>query len=1072
MKFKYILILFYSLIISNLANGQCVISDSIYYIFTTGSTTITAFPGFSWLPRTNINALSTNLYTEGRSSNPKLASVSTSIYASAPLKSNIFFGGDDNSNGHANTQILSKKTFSLKDGPITVRGTFFNRSGDPLYNESYIGIMPANYTYYSPLDNDLGGLANRQGIATGYVATSNNAILLDHGTTTDLTKTIKGPINAIMKPAGKWYTIESTFQLIGTDLYLISSYYNDGGGNQQPLGAMVKIGNTSTMDWLDNLVVFMGIDDMASDLTIIKRTCKTKQCRIEDSTVFDMIKTNFTRTSIPSVSNIRGTDFNSITTPLAIEGVAINDSFYSNANIAYTPAGNRTNIFFGGDKFSPQAQHSASITTKKTYNILDGPLTIEADFFNRSDDPLYNESYIVIVPKNYTWYNGWLTGSINSFEGIRIGARPYATLIVDAKDQNTPDNIIKPLTTHNYAANGKWYKLLVTFDTLNNNLIISDIKTDGGNGYKNIYTTPIIIGDLSNFPWINECRAQVLVDDLIDTLRIIKKNCYSSKCIITHNQNINYCNSITSKSILELFNINNLPIKDSDGSFRLVAFNNQYFHVNLDQYPLNGSKLSLNRPEGRWRIKFTSNCGSADSIDITILPKPLVYLKKEKKLCENKLPFNPDQWIDSLTPLNTEWHWQGKNYFSSQIHSLNLPDSIWIYGNTLSLALKSNNGCTDTIKTVNYTLQRMPIISINNKNSLFCKTQYAELKSSTKYTNGIIWIKNTDADGQFNSLYASQTDYYPGNNDTSRGISKIFLQSIPPIPNICPNATDSTLLKWRNPPKIRIKDSVKNCIPFSSVFTAQEISGIPVHDILFTWLINNQQESLHLPSISKTFTAQGIFDLSLTTIDTLSKCTTYNQFNKYIYAYPKPNVMFTTEPDEWTMINNPVFKTQNKSSIDASLFKNNLSFNWTFENRKLRLISNDQNPEFKGYKDTAIYRLKLVVSSQYGCKDSSDKLLRVISKLQYWVPSAFTPDNGGAEINNRFYVFASNYRSAWIRIYNRWGEKLYESTSLDEGWDGRFMGKPCMDGVYVVVADIRGFDGYHNLYKSTFHLLR
>jgi hypothetical protein len=52
-------------------------------------------------------------------------------------------------------------------------------------------------------------------------------------------------------------------------------------------------------------------------------------------------------------------------------------------------------------------------------------------------------------------------------------------------------------------------------------------------------------------------------------------------------------------------------------------------------------------------------------------------------------------------------------------------------------------------------------------------------------------------------------------------------------------------------------------------------------------------------------------------------------------------------------------------------------------------------------------------------------------------------------------------------ILNRWGNKLYEWTDIDGGWDGTYNGKVVKDGVYFVIVKARGADGVeYNIRKD------
>ena len=62
-------------------------------------------------------------------------------------------------------------------------------------------------------------------------------------------------------------------------------------------------------------------------------------------------------------------------------------------------------------------------------------------------------------------------------------------------------------------------------------------------------------------------------------------------------------------------------------------------------------------------------------------------------------------------------------------------------------------------------------------------------------------------------------------------------------------------------------------------------------------------------------------------------------------------------------------------------------------------------------------------------------------------PTAFSPDGDG--INDLFKVYGQGMSDFKIEIFNRWGQMIYKSFQLDEGWDGTFKGKNLPTGSYV-----------------------
>ncbi len=63
-----------------------------------------------------------------------------------------------------------------------------------------------------------------------------------------------------------------------------------------------------------------------------------------------------------------------------------------------------------------------------------------------------------------------------------------------------------------------------------------------------------------------------------------------------------------------------------------------------------------------------------------------------------------------------------------------------------------------------------------------------------------------------------------------------------------------------------------------------------------------------------------------------------------------------------------------------------------------------------------------------------------------YVPSAFTPNGDG--INDRLEFFGVPSSNANVKIYSRWGQTIYDSSDLSEGWDGMISGKRAQSGTY------------------------
>jgi gliding motility-associated-like protein len=74
-----------------------------------------------------------------------------------------------------------------------------------------------------------------------------------------------------------------------------------------------------------------------------------------------------------------------------------------------------------------------------------------------------------------------------------------------------------------------------------------------------------------------------------------------------------------------------------------------------------------------------------------------------------------------------------------------------------------------------------------------------------------------------------------------------------------------------------------------------------------------------------------------------------------------------------------------------------------------------------------------------------------------FVPNAFTPNGDGQ--NDVFMVMGNKLDEFTMVIYNRWGEKVFESQDANMGWDGTFEGKELPSDVFAYMVRLRCFNG-------------
>jgi gliding motility-associated-like protein len=98
------------------------------------------------------------------------------------------------------------------------------------------------------------------------------------------------------------------------------------------------------------------------------------------------------------------------------------------------------------------------------------------------------------------------------------------------------------------------------------------------------------------------------------------------------------------------------------------------------------------------------------------------------------------------------------------------------------------------------------------------------------------------------------------------------------------------------------------------------------------------------------------------------------------------------------------------------------------------------------------YVLKLVCENEQGCKDSTEKTIVVFTdKVELVIPNVFTPN--GDNVNDIFTFQVSGIKTMAGKIFNRWGQLVYEWDGLQAFWDGTVNDKDAPAGVYYYIVE-------------------
>ena len=114
----------------------------------------------------------------------------------------------------------------------------------------------------------------------------------------------------------------------------------------------------------------------------------------------------------------------------------------------------------------------------------------------------------------------------------------------------------------------------------------------------------------------------------------------------------------------------------------------------------------------------------------------------------------------------------------------------------------------------------------------------------------------------------------------------------------------------------------------------------------------------------------------------------------------------------------------------------------------------------------------LVASNTIGCMDTAYRQILVKPEMVLYAPNAFSPNGDGR--NETFYMASTSVEYYSFIIYNRWGQKVFETGNPKVEWNGRYRntGEESPPGVYYWIAEAKDAYGNEQAFSGSVTLIR
>lgn len=431
-------------------------------------------------------------------------------------------------------------------------------------------------------------------------------------------------------------------------------------------------------------------------------------------------------------------------------------------------------------------------------------------------------------------------------------------------------------------------------------------------------------------------------------------------------------------------------------------------------------------------------CTATDSFSIVSSPPILTAVSLQNANCVADSSASATISTSGGTPTFTYlWSNGQTDTIASGLHS-------GIYTITVTDA----NNCSQTDSAI---ITPPLVISITTNTTSFCAnhtTPFSVTISSGTPTYAFLW----------NTLQTTQTiDVVP--------ISDTTLSVFVTDTNGCTDSDSLPIVAHASPVVDFFPNDTIGCSPLCIHF--QDTSTISSGANQF-WLwdfgdgtTSNIKNPTHC-FINDTIFSNITSNVSLTVTST-EGCSTTLIKNNCVTVYPSPLANFDYTPKPATILA-PVVSFQNLS-LGA------VNWQWHFLNGSHDSLSSLQNPVYT-YTDTGHFEVILIAINSFSCTDTAIETVIIGDDWVIYIPNAFSPNDD--DRNDTFFPKTHGIVEFEMLIFDRWGNFIFETKSLNKPWDGRANnGKDvAQEDVYVYVIKATDLYGQIHKYRGTVTLVK
>jgi gliding motility-associated-like protein len=224
--------------------------------------------------------------------------------------------------------------------------------------------------------------------------------------------------------------------------------------------------------------------------------------------------------------------------------------------------------------------------------------------------------------------------------------------------------------------------------------------------------------------------------------------------------------------------------------------------------------------------------------------------------------------------------------------------------------------------------------------------------------------------------------------------------------------------------------------------------------ISYLWTFGNGQSStLKIPP-AQIYISPGGYDISLSVSTAQCPSPVHTARRTVTIDRPRPGI---TYPEEFALINLP-FNLHARPFGETILWKPAVNLNDPVS----------YNPVFKGSTEQ---KYAIDITTKSGCVTTDSLWVKLVKNVEIYMPTAFTPNGDGQNDILRPVLYGAK-QLKYFRVFNRWGELMYQTGNIREGWNGIYKNARQEMQTFVWMVEAIGADDKTYSRRGTSILVR